>query len=53
LLGVTCITGVGVGDGEGVGEGVGEGNGGIDVGVGVLPESSVRVTGIVTSPPFE
>jgi len=47
--------------GDGVGEGVGVGVGGIDVGVGgcdgvgvgVLPESSVRVTGIVTSPPFE
>ena len=47
--------------GSTVGDGVGEGVGGIDVGVGgcdgvgvgVLPESSVRVTGIVTSPPFE
>jgi len=59
VVGSTVGVGVGVGEGVGVGDGVGVGGidvgvGGCDgVGVGVLPESSVRVTGIVTSPPFE
>ena len=44
LTGATCITGVGVGDGDGDGD---------SEGVGVLPESNVSVTGMVTVPPFE
>ena len=58
--------GEGVGDGDRVGDGVGEGVGidvgeddnvgdgdGDGVGVGVALESSVNVTGMVASPPFE
>ncbi len=40
--------GIDVGDGDKVSDGDCDG-----VGVGVLPEDSVRVTGIVASPPFE
>lgn len=63
-----AIGGVGDGDGvgEGVGDGVGEGDGivvgdadkvgdgdGDSVGVGVEPESSVSVTGMLVFPPFD
>lgn len=54
--------GDGVGEGERVGDGVGDGidvgdgdraGDGDDEGVGVVPESNVSVTGMVTLPPFD